>query len=139
MRCIAALILLSAAATNALAPVASIMGKTNKVAKKPSNKKTKAPPKLETPSVRPRKEPKHHADFVELDDETLKRLEALVEDATTFRNKEKAPLTKFPPVRDFEEGKEFIIWKDINDEDTGMTTSDVVVYLRSSLWVVPAL
>jgi hypothetical protein len=119
MRCIAASLLLFAAATTALAPVASIMGKSKKVAKNQSNKKTKAPPKLET--VRPIKRPERHADFVELDAATLERLEALVEDATSINHK-KAPLTKFPPVRDFEEGQKFVIFKDIVDEDTGMTT-----------------
>ncbi len=103
------------------------MGKSKKVAKNQSNKKTKAPPKLETP--RPRNEPERLG-MVELDAATLERLEALVEDATSINHK-KAPLTKFPPVRDFEEGQKFVIFKDIVDEDTGMTTKDVVVYSKS--------
>ena len=128
MRCIAALILLFAAATNALAPVASIMGKSKKVAKKQSNKKSKTPPKLE--SARPIKKPERLADLVELDAATLERIEALVEDATSI-NRKKAPLTKFPPVRDFKEGQEFVIFKNVVDEDTGMTTCDVCVYRKS--------
>ena len=129
MRCIAALLLLFAAATNALAPVASIMVKGKKVAKKLSKKKSKTtPPKLET--VRPRKEPERLG-MVTLDDATLERLEALVEDATSI-NRKKAPLNKkYPPVRDYEEGQEYLIIRDVVDEDTGMTTSDVVVYRKS--------
>jgi hypothetical protein len=130
MRCIAALILLFAAATNALAPVASIMVKGKKVAKKLSKKKSKTtPPKLETP--RPRKEPERLG-MVTLDDATVARLEALIEDTTTFgHGLEEAKVTKYPTVRDFEKGKEYVILRDITDEDTGMITRNVVFYRKS--------
>ena len=80
MRCIAALILLFAAATNALAPVASMATQTKK-AKKRSTHKNKSPPKLAL--ERPRKKTERLG-MVELDDATLARVEALFEDSTTF-------------------------------------------------------
>ena len=102
MRCIAATtkLILFAAATNALAPVASMA--KSKTHKKRSTHKKKSPAKLDL--ARPIKKPERFADFVEMDDAAFeKRVEAFMRDTTTFRHHlDKAPLTKYPPVRDFE-------------------------------------
>ena len=99
--------------------------------KKRSTHKNKAPPKLAL--AREIKKPERFADFVELDDAAFeRRVEALMRDTTTFRHhKSQAPLSKFPPVRDFKKGKEYVIIRDVVDEDSGRRTSDVVVYRKS--------
>ena len=134
MRCIAATtaLLLFATATNALAPrAAASMAKSKTQKKKRATHKKKAPPKLAP--ARTIKEPKRFADFVELDDAAFeKRVEAFMRDTTTFRHHlDQAPLTKYPPVRDFEEGQEYVILRDILDEDSGRKTMKVVVYRKS--------
>jgi len=131
MRCIAATtkLILFAAATNALAPVASMA--KSKTQKKRSTHKKKSPAKLDL--ARPIKKPERFADFVEMDDAAFeKRVEAFMRDTTTFRHHlDKAPLTKYPPVRDFEEGQEYVILRDIADDDSGLRTYNVVVYRKS--------
>ena len=131
MRCIAATtkLILFAAATNALAPVASMA--KSKTHKKRSTHKKKSPAKLDL--ARPIKKPERFADFVEMDDAAFeKRVEAFMRDTTTFRHHlDKAPLTKYPPVRDFEEGQEYVILRDIADDDSGLRTYNVVVYRKS--------
>ena len=83
MRCIAATtkLILFAAATNALAPVASMA--KSKTQKKRSTHKKKSPAKLDL--ARPIKKPERFADFVEMDDAAFeKRVEAFMRDTTTL-------------------------------------------------------
>jgi len=70
LRCIAvSLFIFGAAATKALAPVASMA--KSKTHKKRSTHKNKAPPKLDL--ARPIKKPKRLGDFVEMDDAAFEK------------------------------------------------------------------